>query len=60
MTNLEKCRAIIDIMDMCSIYKEIEENERVGEFISEMYKTLEEKGSVKLLEELIGYTIWEV
>lgn len=60
MTNLEKCRAIIDIMDMCSIYNKIEENEEVGKFISEMYKTLEEKGSIKLLEELIGYTIWNV
>lgn len=60
MTNLEKCRAIIDIMDMCNIYNKIEENKVVGDFISEMYKTLEEKGSIKLLEELDGYTILEV
>ncbi len=60
MTNLEKCRAIIDIMDMCNIYNKIEENKVVGEFISEIYKTLEEKGSIKLLEELAGYTILEV
>lgn len=60
MTNLEKCRTIIDIMDMCNIYNKIEENKVVGDFISEMYKTLEEKGSIKLLEELDGYTILEV